>query len=126
LEEGKAGFTISFRLPSGKAASPVDPPYSVSIHYTLIRSYKHKGLQRFAETGSRAGIQPKHAKKLHLLLTALDAATAPEDMNVPGSNFHPLRGSLQDHWALTVGGNWRLTFAFEGEDLVSVDYVDYH
>ena len=92
----------------------------------MIRSYRHKGLQRFAETGSKAGIQPTHEKKLRILLTALDAASGPADMNAPGYGLHALRGDLEGHWAVSVSGNWRLTFAFEGEDAILVDYQDYH
>jgi proteic killer suppression protein len=92
----------------------------------MIKSFKHKGLKQFAETGSKAGIQAKHGKRLRRLLTALDVASTPSDMNAPGNDLHPLRGSLAGHWAVSVSGNWRLTFAFEGEDVVLLDYRDYH
>jgi len=92
----------------------------------VIRSYRHKGLKKFAETGSKAGVQPKHSERLRKLLTALNVASRPEDMNAPGNNLHPLKGDLEGHWSVTVSGNWRLTFAFEGEDAVLVDYQDYH
>jgi proteic killer suppression protein len=92
----------------------------------MIRSYRHKGLRLFAETGSKAGIQPTHARKLRILLTALDVARKPANMNAPGYALHPLKGDLEGHWAVRVSGNWRLTFAFEGEDAILVDYQDYH
>jgi proteic killer suppression protein len=92
----------------------------------VILSYRHKGLKKFAEAGSRAGIQPKHAEKLRRLLTALDVASRAEDMNAPGSGLHALKGTLEGHWAVTVSGNWRLTFAFEEQNAVLVDYQDYH
>lgn len=92
----------------------------------MIKSYRHKGLQYFAETGSKAGIQAKHAARLRRLLTALDVASRPEDMNSPGSNLHALKGNLARHWSVSVSGNWRLTFLFKGEDAVLVDYQDYH
>lgn len=96
--------------------------------YTLevIKSYRHKGLKRYAETGSKAGIQPKHAGRLRRLLTALDVASGPQDMNAPGNDLHLLKGDLAGHWSVTVNGNWRLTFVFEGEDVILVDYQDYH
>lgn len=96
--------------------------------YTIrvIRTYRHKGLRKFAETGSKAGIQAKHAARLRRLLTALDVACRPEDMNAPGYGLHPLKGDLAGHWAVAVSGNWRLTFGFGGEDAVDVDYQDYH
>jgi proteic killer suppression protein len=92
----------------------------------VILSYRHKGLKKFAETGSKEGIQPKHADRLRRLLTALNVASGAQDMNAPGHNLHPLRGDLQGHWSVAVSGNWRLTFAFEGEDVILVDYHDYH
>lgn len=92
----------------------------------MIVSYRHKGLKRFAETGSKSGIQQKHAERLRRLLTALDVASRPEDMNAPGSGLHSLKGRLEGHWSVTVSGNWRMTFAFDGEDAVLVDYQDYH
>jgi proteic killer suppression protein len=92
----------------------------------MIRTYRHKGLRRFAESGSKAGIQPQHAKRLRNLLTALDAAGKPADMNAPGYDLHPLHGSLEEQWAVSVSGNWRLTFAFRDEDAILVDYQDYH
>ena len=98
--------------------------YSYTIR--VIQSFRHKGLQLFAKSGSKAGIQPAHAKKLRILLTALDAAIGPADMNAPGYDLHPLHGSLEKHWAVSVSGNWRLTFAFMGEDAILVDYQDYH
>jgi proteic killer suppression protein len=92
----------------------------------VILTYRHKGLKKFAESGSKAGIQAKHAEKLRRLLTALDVASRAEDMNAPGSGFHALRGNLDGHWSVNVSGNWRLTFAFDGEDAILVDYQDYH
>jgi toxin HigB-1 len=92
----------------------------------VILSYRHKGLKKFAETGSKAGIQPKHADRLRRLLTALNVASRPEDMNAPGNGLHPLKGDLESHWAVTVNGNWRLTFRFEKGEVTLLDYQDYH
>lgn len=92
----------------------------------VIRSFRHKGLERFFQTGSKSGIQPDHALRLRILLTTLNLASLPEDMNRSGWNFHCLRGKLNNFYAVRVSGNWRLTFAFEGQDAVLVDYVDYH
>ena len=92
----------------------------------VIRSFRHKGIEKFFLTGSKAGIQPKHAAKLGQQLTLLNAATKPEQMNVPGWEFHSLKGDLAAHWAVSVSGNWRLTFRFDGEDVILVDYRDYH
>lgn len=92
----------------------------------MIKSFRHKGLQRFFETGSKAGIQAAHAAKLRLQLAALDQAIRPEDLSAPSWELHPLKGDLKGHWALTVNGNWRVVFTFEGQDAVLVDYRDYH
>jgi toxin HigB-1 len=92
----------------------------------MIRSFKHKGVQRFFETGSAAGIQAAHRARLGRQLTKLNRSKSPQDMNQPGWGLHPLRGSESGLWAIEVNGNWRLTFAFEGEDAILVDYKDYH
>ena len=83
-------------------------------------------MEKFFCTGSKAGIQPKHAAKLRLQLFALDNAKRPGDMNAPGWRLLLLTGQLKDHWAVWVSGNWRLTFRFEGEDVILVDHQDYH
>jgi len=92
----------------------------------MIKSFRHKGLQRFFESGSKSGIQAAHATKLRLQLAALDQAIKPEDLSAPSWALHPLEGDLRGHWSLTVNGNWRLVFAFEGENVELVDYLDYH
>ena len=92
----------------------------------MIKSFQHKGLRRFFETGSKAGIQPAHADKLRVMLTRLDSSTTPEDMNAPGWKLHPLTGDLTGHWSVWVNGNWRMTFVFDGKDAILVDYRDYH
>ncbi len=92
----------------------------------MIKSFKHKGLKDFFESGSRAGIQTHHAKKLTILLTALNVAKDERDMNAPSWALHSLSGNLRFHWSVTVSGNWRLTFRFEEGDVVLVDYQDYH
>ena len=92
----------------------------------MIKQFRHKGLQRFFEIGSKAGIRAAQAPKLRRQLVRLDLAASPRDMNLPGWNLHPLSGDLAGHWAVWVSGNWRLTFTFDGEDAVLVDYQDYH
>jgi proteic killer suppression protein len=92
----------------------------------VIRSFRHRGLERFFREGSKAGIQPKHAKRLRLQLGRLDAATGPQDMDLPGWRLHPLKAELAGHWAVWVDENWRLTFRFVGTDAEIVDYQDYH
>jgi proteic killer suppression protein len=92
----------------------------------MIKSFRHAGIEKFFFTGSKAGIQPSHAEKLNLQLTSLHKAKGPEDMAAPGWKLHGLHGELKGHWSVKVNGNWRLTFRFQGEDAVLVDYQDYH
>lgn len=92
----------------------------------LIKSFRNAGLERFFRTGSKRGIQPAHASKLRLLLGVLDQASKPEDMNLPGWDWHPLQGEFKGHWAVKVNANWRVTFSFEGTDAILTDYLDYH
>ena len=92
----------------------------------MIKDFLHSGLEGFYRSGSKAGIQPAHASKLRRQLTLLDASVAASDMNVPGWRLHPLKGELKGHWSVRVSGNWRMTFKFEGEDAILVDYQDYH
>jgi proteic killer suppression protein len=92
----------------------------------MIRSFKHRGLRKFFETGSKAGIIPAHAKKLAVQLFALNDAMKPSDMDSAGWDLHMLHGELEGHWSISVNGNWRMTFRFDGTDAEVVDYQDYH
>jgi proteic killer suppression protein len=92
----------------------------------VIRSFRHAGLEKFFTTGSKAGIQPAHARRLTEQLLALDEAEDPVEMNISGWRLHQLHGNLAGHWSVRVSGNWRITFRFEGEDAILVDYRDYH
>ena len=92
----------------------------------MIKSFSHKGIKAFFETGSKAGIQAAHAPRIRLQLAALNRAKVPADMAVPNWKLHALKGNLSGHWAITVNGNWRITFRFENGDALLVDYQDYH
>lgn len=92
----------------------------------MIRSFRHKGLRKFYETGSVAGIQPSHAKRLRMLLAALDTAVNIQDMDVPGFRLHRLKGQFSERWSVRVSGNWRLTFEFLDGQAHVIDYEDYH
>lgn len=92
----------------------------------MIIGYRHRGLERYATQGDRSKLQQTHIAKIRLVLTRLEAATAPEQLNQPGYNFHPLKGNLEGHYSVKISGNWRITFRFEGEDATDVDYLDYH
>jgi toxin HigB-1 len=92
----------------------------------VIRSFRHAGIEQLFKTGSKAGINPAHAEKLLNRMQVLDFAKSPADMNMPGWGLHKLTGELKGLWAVKVSGNWRLTFSFEKQDVILVDYQDYH
>ncbi|HRN30507.1 MAG TPA: type II toxin-antitoxin system RelE/ParE family toxin [Terrimesophilobacter sp.] len=92
----------------------------------MIKSFEHKGLRDFFEKGSKAGIQPNHAKRLRFQLASLDSATVIDDMNLPGWRLHQLKADRAGRWSITVNGNWRVTFDFHDGDAYVVDYEDYH
>ena len=92
----------------------------------MIRGFRHKGLEKFFLTGSKAGIQAQHAERLRVLLGRLNVSVTPEDMNLPGLSLHQLKGKRKGTWAVKVSGNWGVTFVFVGKDADAVDYEDYH
>ena len=92
----------------------------------MIKSFKHKGLERFFYDNNKRGIIIAHAPKLARMLDRLDASTDPQDMSLPGFQLHRLKGQEKGTWSVWVSGNWRVTFRFEGHDAVVVDYRDYH
>lgn len=92
----------------------------------MIKSFKHKGLEKFFYSDNRSGINAKHAAKLARILDRLDASVRPQDMNLPGYKLHELKGKGKGTWSVWVSGNWRVTFRFDGTDAVDVDYRDYH
>lgn len=92
----------------------------------MIVTFRHKGLEAFFRTGSQAGIQPIHAKRLREMLTALNAAASPQDLARPSWRLHGLSGDRAGFLSLTVQANWRLVFRFDGTDIELLDYLDYH
>ncbi len=92
----------------------------------MINSFRHKGLRRFYETGSTAGIQASHRKRLRMQLIALDTAGIINDMDIPGFKLHPLKGDRKGLWSISVSGNWRITFDFKDGNAYIVNYEDYH
>ena len=92
----------------------------------MIRSFKHKGLERFFQKGTKSGIQAKHASRLRLILGRLNASTIPTDMDLPGLGLHSLSGNKSGIWSVKVSGNWRVTFRFDGGHAEIVNYEDYH
>ncbi|MGY8815252.1 MAG: type II toxin-antitoxin system RelE/ParE family toxin [Gammaproteobacteria bacterium] len=92
----------------------------------MIKSFKHKGLEKFYETGSTRGIQAIHVTKLRMQLAALDTAQSIEDIDIPGYRLHSLKGSRKRIWSITVNANWRLTFEFTDGNVFILNYEDYH
>jgi proteic killer suppression protein len=92
----------------------------------MVKKFKHKGLKDFFETGRKKGIQASHAKRLRLILVRLHSSQTFEDMDLPGFKLHLLKGKFQGYYAVTVSGNWRVIFKFDGNDAVNIDYIDYY
>lgn len=92
----------------------------------MILDFIHKGLEKFYRTGSKAGIQAKHAKKLRRILSSLDVASYAADLDLPSYRLHELKGSRSGVWSITIQANWRITFRFVGEDIELINYEDYH
>ncbi|TKF57024.1 Killer protein [Vibrio sp. F13] len=92
----------------------------------MIKTFKHKGLKKFFETGSKAGIQAKHERKLRMQLAAIDTATIIDDVDLLGFKLHPLKGDRDGIWSITVNGNWRITFEFIDGNAYILNYEDYH
>lgn len=92
----------------------------------MIKTFRHKGLKALYTTGTARGVRTDHVARLRRLLSALEQAAAPQDMDRPGNRLHLLKGDRVDFWSVSVTGNWRLIFRFDGVDVELVDYLDYH
>ena len=92
----------------------------------MIKSFKHKGLERLFRTGNSKGVQQAHVNRLRVILNTLDMAISIDDLRLPGLNLHSLKGDLQGHHSVKVSGNWRVTFTYEDGHAEIVDYQDYH
>lgn len=92
----------------------------------MIKRFRHRGLQRLFTSGDTSGINAQHVRKLRQILLALNNATHPAGMDLPGLRLHPLSGERRGQWAVSVSGNWRVVFTFDGPDATDVDLVDYH
>jgi proteic killer suppression protein len=92
----------------------------------MIVRFRHRGLERLFTSGDTSGLNAQHVRKLRQILVALNNANNPAAMNLPGFRLHPLRGDRRGEWAVSVSGNWRVVFRFDGPDATNVDLVDYH
>ena len=92
----------------------------------MINSFRHKGLKLYYEKGDFSKLQAHHVSKIRLILTRLDAAGTPSEMQVPGYDLHQLSGAFKDFWSVKVNGNYRIIFRFDSKNVYDVDYLDYH
>lgn len=92
----------------------------------MIRSIRHKGVKSLYDRGDASKLPAENVEKITRILTRLDAVKKPQEMNYPGSDFHQLKGNLQDFYSVKVRANWKIIFRFDGDDVVDVDYLDYH
>ncbi|MBT9544406.1 MAG: type II toxin-antitoxin system RelE/ParE family toxin [Candidatus Sericytochromatia bacterium] len=92
----------------------------------MIVSFRHKGLKKLFQTGHASGINPQHIPRITRILALLNTAFSIEDMNLPGLKLHELKGERKGTWAVSVSGNWRITFQWEHGNVILLDYEDYH
>lgn len=116
----------AFRLPQSTALCDLTRVAHRATLRLMIKSFKHKGLEKFFTSGTKRGIQAKHARRLRMQLFALDTALYIEDLDIPGYRLHPLKGDRKGLWSISVSGNWRITFEFTDGNAYIVNYEDYH
>jgi toxin HigB-1 len=92
----------------------------------MIISFRHKGLELFFTRGSFKGIPAQYGARIERILDRLDSSIEAQDMDLPGYRFHSLKGERKGEFAVSVTGNWRITFEFKGEDVTNVNLEDYH
>ena len=92
----------------------------------MIKSFKNKALQRFFETGKPRGLSVQDDRRVARILRALENASLPAEMDIPGYRFHALSGDRKGRYSVRVTGNWRITFGWDGENVTDVDMEDYH
>jgi len=92
----------------------------------MIQSFRHKGLRLLFKKGDRRKVQADYADKIERILARLEEASEAGNMDLPGFRLHPLKGDLAGFWSVTVSGNWRVIFRFEGGHASDVDLIDYH
>ena len=92
----------------------------------MIVGFRHKGLKLLYEKGNRRRVPPEYAAKVERILVRLDEAVSPTNMDLPGFRLHPLKGALAGFWSVSVSGNWRVVFRFDGVHARDVDLIDYH
>ena len=92
----------------------------------MIKSFRHKGIERFFRQGDLRGINAKQGPRIRRLLDLIEQAASVEQLDIPGMYLHPLKGDRKGEWAMSVSGNWRVAFRFVGEDATDLNLEDYH
>jgi toxin HigB-1 len=92
----------------------------------MILRFRHRGLERLHRRGDTSGVSLQHVRRLRAMLAALETALVPSDMALPGARLHPLHGDREGQWSVSISGNWRVVFEFEGQNVTDVDLIDYH
>jgi len=92
----------------------------------MILRFRHKGLEQLFETGDQGGVSAQHVRKISHILATLNVSSEPAEMNLPGLRLHQLKGDRKGQWAVSISGNWRIVFEFNGENATNVDLIDYH
>ena len=117
-----------------RSVDPRPPPipcvtrdaHRATLEDVVIDSFRHRGLKRLHEQGDRRQVPASMAHRLERVLDLMRSARSPQDLNIPGLKLHPLRGSRKGEWAVTITGNWRITFRVGHGRICDVDLVDYH
>lgn len=92
----------------------------------MILSFRSRSLKRFWERDDASKLPPDRIERIAMILDRLDAAAAPDDLNLPGLGFHKLSGTSKGRYAVSVSANWRITFGWHDQDAVEIDFEDYH
>jgi toxin HigB-1 len=92
----------------------------------MIRAFRHRGLKRLFEDGDASKVRADQLKRIADVLSHLDTALRPADVDLPGYRLHPLKGGLKGYWSVSISGSWRIVFRFADGDVFDVDLVDYH
>jgi proteic killer suppression protein len=91
----------------------------------MIRSFRSRTLKLFFEKGDGSRLHGP-LDRIRRVLGNVDAARSPDELDIPGYHFHQLGGNRRGTYSVRITGNWRITFEWEGEDAIRVDYEDYH
>ena len=120
------GSYAEVEIPRLRLTSSFDICTDTRYGRRMSKTFRHNGLKRLFENDDPSGVRADQVKRIRGVLASLDQAQHPNDLALPGYRLHPLRGELKGHWSVTIFGNWRISFRFEGGDALDVDLVDYH